>query len=132
MDSSASAPTSIDAYIAACPAEVRPVLEAVRRTIREAAPQATEKISYQMPTFDLHGNLVHFAAHSEHVGFYPTPSGIDGLGEAAARYRSGKGTMRFPLSEPMPLDLITEIVRMRVAENVAKAQAKRARKKAKG
>jgi uncharacterized protein YdhG (YjbR/CyaY superfamily) len=124
MDSKKVGFTSIDEYIAAFPAEIQIVLEELRATIKAAAPDAEEKISYQMPTFALNGNLVHFAAFKNHIGFYPTPSGTEAFKEEIARYQGAKGSIRFPLDEPMPLDLITRIVKMRVAENLKKAELK--------
>ena len=128
MDSKKAGFNSIDAYIATFPPETQAILEDIRATIRAAAPDAVETISYQMPTFALEGNLVHFAAFKNHIGFYPTPSGTEAFKEEIARYRAGKGSIQFPLDEPMPLDLITRIVKMRVAENLEKA-AQKARKK---
>lgn len=122
-------PQTIDEYIGRYPEEVQAILQKVRATIRAAAPEAEETISYQMPTFKLHGKyLVYFAAHKSHIGFYPTPGGIEGLQEALAKYQSGKGTLRFPLDEPIPYDLITRVVELRAAENLAKATAKRKKK----
>jgi uncharacterized protein YdhG (YjbR/CyaY superfamily) len=115
---------SIDEYIATCPKEIRAILEQLRATIKAAAPQAEEKISYQMPTFFLKGNLVHFAAHTSHIGFYPTPSGIEAFKRDLSRYASSKGAVQFPLDQPMPLELISKIVKFRVAENLEKAQKK--------
>ncbi|NCC34429.1 MAG: hypothetical protein EOM24_20805 [Chloroflexia bacterium] len=105
-------------------------LQALRAAIRAAAPEAEEAISYQMPTFRLHGNLVHFAAFKGHIGFYPTPSGIAAFEERLARYKSSKGAVQFPLDEPLPLDLVAEMVRFRVAENIAAAEAKAAKRRA--
>lgn len=112
---------SIDAYIAAFPPEIQALLEAVRSTIRTAAPEATEKISYQMPTFFLHGNLVHFAAFKHHIGLYPAPSGVLAFQAELAPYTYAKGSIRFLFGQPLPLDLIRRIVEFRVAENQAKA-----------
>lgn len=122
-------PNEIDAYIANFTKEVQELLEQVRMTIRNAAPDAKEKISYQMPTFTLEGNLVHFAALKHHIGFYPTPSGIEEFKDKLAAYKSSKGAVQFPLDKPIPRDLIAEIVRFRVGENLARAQAKRKKKK---
>lgn len=122
--------STIDEYIAQFPPEIREKLEALRRTIAAAAPEATEKISYQMPTFYLHGNLVHFAAHPHHIGFYPAPSGITAFASALARYKTSKGAVQFPLDAPLPLALVSEIVRFRVAENVQQAQEKRGKRAA--
>jgi len=121
--------TSIDEYIATFPPEIQAILQQIRATIKAAAPDATEKISYQMPTFDLKGNLVHFAAFKNHIGFYPTPSGTEAFKHEIARYESGKGSIRFPVDEPMPLDLIDRIVRLRVEENLKKAAEKSRKRK---
>ncbi|NMC52473.1 MAG: hypothetical protein GYA48_02420 [Chloroflexi bacterium] len=118
-------PLTIDAYIAGCPAEVQALLQNIRETIRQAAPEAQEKISYGMPTFFLHGNLVHFAAHKKHIGFYPAPSGIETFAEALAPYETSKGAVQFPLERSIPFDLIREITLFRVGENQAKAAAKK-------
>ncbi len=130
MDSEKAGFTSIDEYIATFPEDIQAILQQIRATVRAAAPDATEKISYQIPTFVLKGNLVHFGAFKNHIGFYPTPSGLEAFKQEIARYQGAKGSIRFPLDEPMPLDLITRIVKMRVAENLQKAEAK-ARKKGK-
>jgi uncharacterized protein YdhG (YjbR/CyaY superfamily) len=120
---------SVDEYIAAFPEDIQIILQQIRETIQAAAPDAIEKISYQMPTFAQNGNLVHFAAFKTHIGFYPTPSGTEAFKEEIARYQSGMGSIQFPLDEPMPLDLITRIVKMRVAENLQKAESKSRRGK---
>ncbi len=120
---------SIDAYIATFPPEVQTKLRALRRAVQLAAPEATEKISYQMPTFHLHGNLVHFAAYKHHIGFYPAPTGIEQFAAELSRYEGSKGAIRFPIDQPLPLDLITRIVRFRVEENLARQQKKAARRK---
>ena len=116
--------SSIDEYIANCPVEVRKKLKDMRTTIRAAAPHATEKISYQMPTFYLEGNLVHFAALKNHIGFYPTPSGVQAFLKETARYASTKGAIQFPLDEPLPLKLVSKIVKFRVQENLKRAELK--------
>lgn len=121
---------TIDDYIATFPRHIQALLQTVRATIRAAAPEAEERISYQMPTFALKGNLVHFAAWKDHIGLYPAPSGIAVFAEELAQYHSAKGSVRFPIDEPLPLDLITRIVQFRVAENLAKASAKAGRRKA--
>jgi uncharacterized protein YdhG (YjbR/CyaY superfamily) len=113
-------PATIDEYIAACPADVQPVLNQIRAVIREAAPDAVEKISYQMPCFYLKGNLVYFGVHTRHIGFYPTGSGIAAFREQLAPYKSSKGAVQFPLDQPIPYDLIRKIVEYRVAENLKK------------
>lgn len=115
---------TIDEYIAAFPADIQAKLQAMRETIRAAAPEAEERISYRMPTFALHGNLVHFAAFTRHIGFYPAPRGIEAFQQELSRYKGAKGSVQFPLDEPLPLELISRIVAFRVAENGAKAAAK--------
>lgn len=115
----------INDYIAGFPAEVQEKLQKVRQAIRAAAPEAQEKISYQMPTFWLEGNLVHFAGYKRHIGFYPTPSGISQFEEQLAGYKRSKGAVQFPLDEPVPYELIAEITRFRVTENLARATAKK-------
>lgn len=112
--------TSIDEYIATFPAATQKILQAVRETIHAAAPEATEKISYQMPTFFLNGNLVHFAAFKNHIGFYPAPRGIEAFKDELAAYAGAKGSVQFPIDQPMPLELISRIVQFRAAENRAK------------
>ncbi|MCB8927563.1 MAG: DUF1801 domain-containing protein [Ardenticatenaceae bacterium] len=121
-------PTTIDEYIAAFPADVQDILQKVRETIKTAAPQATEAISYGMPTFKLAGNLVHFGAFKTHLGFYPIPSGLEQFKEELAQYKGGKGSVQFPFDQPMPYALITKIVEFRVTENLAKAAAKKKKK----
>lgn len=118
---------TIDRYIDGFPEPVRSKLTELRATIHAAAPEATEKISYQMPTFYLDGNLVHFAAFKNHIGFYPTPSGVEQFKDELAKYKGAKGSVQFPLDEPLPLRLIARIVKHRVAENKAAAAAKRKR-----
>lgn len=115
---------SIDEYIDQFPMVVRPMLQKLREVIKEAAPEAIEKISYQMPTFVLHGNLVHFAGYKNHIGFYPTPSGIEVFKEALSGYKSAKGSVQFPIDKPLPYELIREIVKYRVEENIRKAEEK--------
>jgi uncharacterized protein YdhG (YjbR/CyaY superfamily) len=115
---------STDEYIAAFPEEIQTILEKIRATIKTAAPDAQEKISYQMPTFDLKGNLVHFAAFKNHIGFYPTPTGIEKFKKELSAYEGAKGSVQFPLDQPIPYDLISKIVKFRVKENLAKAAAK--------
>lgn len=127
MDSSRSAITTIDAYIATFPKETQEKLKKLREVIRAAAPGATEKISYQMPTFYLYGNLVHFAAYEHHIGFYPSPSGIEHFQKELSTHKTSKGTVQFPLDQPIPFDLVIKMVNFRVAENNQKA-SKKARK----
>jgi uncharacterized protein YdhG (YjbR/CyaY superfamily) len=93
-------------------------------TLKESAPDAKEKISYQMPTFVLHGNLVHFAAYKNHIGLYPTPSGINAFQHELSEYKGAKGSIQFPIEKPLPYQLISKIVKFRVAENIKKAEGK--------
>ncbi len=120
---------TIDEYILQFPLEIQEILETLRKVIKESAPAAEEKISYQMPTFYLSGNLVHFAAHKNHIGFYPTSSGITAFKEEISEYKSSKGAVQFPLGKPLPYELVREIVKFRAAENVKKAESKAKRKK---
>ena len=110
-------PETVEEYIAAFPEEIQQQLEKVRRTIRKAAPNAKEVISYAMPTYRLKRNLVHFAGYKNHIGFYPGPSGIAVCKDELAKYKGAKGSVQFPLNQPMPLDLIDKIVRFRVLED---------------
>lgn len=114
----------IDAYIAEFPAPVQQLLQQVRATIAQAAPEATETISYGIPTFYLHGPLVHFAAFQKHIGFYATPTGHEAFAEALAHYNQGKGSVQFPFDQPLPLELIARMVRYRVEEKHRAMQAK--------
>ncbi len=116
---------NIDEYIAQFPEEVQVILEKIRATIRAAAPEAEETINYQMPTFKLYGNLVHFAAYKNHIGFYPAPSGIAAFQKELSAYKGAKGSVQFPLNQPVPYDLIRDITLFRVLENQAKAAAKK-------
>jgi uncharacterized protein YdhG (YjbR/CyaY superfamily) len=120
---------SVADYIAAAPDNVRQKLNDLRRVIRQAAPEAIEKIGYGMPTFHLHGNLVHFAACQAHLGFYPTPSAIVRFEKELRKFVTSKGAIQLPLDQPLPLRLIERIVKFRVAENVQKQQAKMAQRK---
>ena len=111
---------TIDEYIKTFPTDIQSILEEIRQTIRKAAPEAVEAISYQMPTFKLNGNLVHFAAHKNHIGFYPAPSGVEAFKKELAPYKSSKGSVQFPLDKPIPFDLVKKIVIARVKENQKK------------
>lgn len=122
--SATTAPATIDEYIAGFPREVQAMLEALRQTIGKAAPDATEKISYQIPTFYLNGNLVHFAAFKHHIGFYPTSSGVGAFRDQMGEYKTSKGAVQFPLDKPLPLNLVRKIVEFRVNENSRKTQSK--------
>lgn len=119
---------TIDEYIAALPQKAQAIMEEIRATIQEAAPEAQETINYGIPTFTLKGNLVHFAAFPHHIGFYPTPSGIEKFKDELSAYESAKGSVKFPLDQPIPFQLIGEIVAFRVRENLEKAAAKQKRK----
>jgi len=129
MDSNKNGFSSIDEYIATFSKDVQKILEEVRAAIKAAAPDAEEKISYQLPTFFLKGNLVHFAAFKNHSGFYPTPTGIEAFKNELSIYEGAKGSVRFPIDKPMSLKLISKIVKFRVAENLNKAQIKSSKKK---
>ncbi|TDB62358.1 iron chaperone [Arundinibacter roseus] len=116
--------TTIEEYIARCPESVQPLLQIVRQTIRGVAPEATETINYGIPTFVQHGNLVHFAACKNHLGFYPGPSIIKEFAKELAPYTTSKGSVQFPYTKSLPLDLIAQIVQFRVEENVYKFSKK--------
>ena len=115
---------SIDEYIATFPEETQKILEELRATIKAAAPDADERISYQMPTFALEGNLVHFAAWKNHIGFYPTSSGTQAFKKELSIYEGAKGSVKFPIDKPLPLKLISRIVKFRVAESLKKSRDK--------
>lgn len=122
-------PKSIDEYILQYPPEIQEILKSLRKVIKDTAPNAEEKISYRMPTFVLNGNLVHFAAYKNHIGFYPTPSGIKTFQQELSRYKTSKGAVQFPIGKPIPYELISQIVKYRVAENQSKAEEKIKKKK---
>ncbi len=122
-------PASTDEYIASCPLEIQPRLQELRATIRAAAPDAEERISYGMPGLYQQGNVVWFAAARDHIGFYPTGEGIEAFKKELAKYETSKGTVRFPLDKPLPLKLIARITKSRVAANLKKAEAKTRKKK---
>jgi uncharacterized protein YdhG (YjbR/CyaY superfamily) len=119
---------SIDEYIGLFPSEVQDILTTLRKVIKEAAPEATEKISYQMPTFAMHGNLVHFAAYKKHIGFYPAASGVAAFTDKLVEYKTSKGAIQFPIDKPLPYELIKEIVRYRVDENMKRSEEKKKKK----
>ena len=114
----------INELIAEFPDDIQLILEKIRATIQQAAPDAKEAIKYGMPTFVLNGNLVHFAAYKNHIGFYPAPTGIDAFIAELAQYRTGKGTIQFPIDKPIPYELITKVVKYRVKENLNKRKKK--------
>mgnify|MGYP006157952931 CR=1 FL=1 len=116
----ADKPTTVDQYIANFPAEVQELMQQVRSTIKASAPQAEERISYGMPGYYLNGPLVYFAGYKNHIGFYATPNGHEAFAEELSKYKQGKGSVQFPLSEPMPIDLIKRIVAFRVETQLAK------------
>ncbi|MFW2487964.1 iron chaperone [Clostridium chromiireducens] len=120
---------TIDEYILQFSPEIQEILETLRKVIKESAPDAAEKISYQMPTFVLHGNLVHFAAYKNHIGFYPTPSGINEFKDELSEYKGAKGSVQFPIDKSLPYELISRIVEFRVDENIRKAEDKLKKKK---
>ncbi len=122
--------SSIDEYIATFPEEIQALLEGVRATVKASAPGAQERISYQMPAFALHGNLVYFAALKNHIGFYPTSSGIAAFKDELSMYEGSKGSVKFPIGQPLPMELISKIVQFRVTENLNNAAAKAHKKKA--
>jgi uncharacterized protein YdhG (YjbR/CyaY superfamily) len=111
---------SIDEYVSKFPKQIQDILQKLRQTIKEVAPQAQEAISYQIPTFKLNGNLVHFAAFKDHIGFFPTSSGVAAFERELSEYKTSKGTIRFPLDRPIPFDLVRKIVKFRVKENMQK------------
>ena len=116
MKKSKTSPTTIDDYIAGFPADVQKILKQIRSRIKKVAPDAEEAIKYQIPTFVLNGNLVHFAAFKNHIGFYPTPSGIEAFKDELSPYVCAKGSVQFPIDQPIPLGLIEKMVGFRVKE----------------
>ena len=121
---------NIDEYIAGFPKQVQEILEKLRNTIRKAAPGSEETINYAIPTFTLKGNLVHFAAFKNHIGFYPAPSGIEAFKKELSVYEGAKGSVQFPIDKPLPLGLVTKIVKFRVKENLEKEIAKKKQRSA--
>ena len=120
-------PKTINQYIATFSPDIQLILQRIRSTIKEAAPEAQEKISYQMPTFALDGNLIHFAAFKTHIGLYPPVIGDEKLKAQISPYKGEKGNLKFPLNEPIPYALIRRIVKFRVKEHLERAESKRAR-----
>jgi uncharacterized protein YdhG (YjbR/CyaY superfamily) len=118
-------PKNIDEYIADFPKDVQQKLKNIRKTIRKAAPDAEEAIKYQIPTFVLNGNLIHFGAYKNHIALYPTPGAIEAFKKELVGYEGGKGTIQFPFDEPIPYNLITKIVKFRVKQSLEKAKAKK-------
>ena len=132
MDKSKKTPASIDEYIALFPNEVQARLQEIRQVIHEAAPEAAEKISWQMPTFYLHSNLIHFAAFKKHIGLYPGAEGIEAFVGEFSDYKWSKGAVQLPMDKPLPVDLIRRIVAFRVAVNLKEAEEKAMGKKSPG
>jgi len=133
MKTDKTTPKNIDEYIAGFPTDVQAILKKIRTTIQEAAPGAEEKISYQIPAFALHGNLIHFAAFKKHIGLYPAPRGVAKFKDELSAYEGGKGTLQLPLDKPIPFDLIRRIVQFRVENNLEVAKTKtKAKTKSKG
>ncbi len=124
-------PLNIDEYIASFPEEIQMILEELRQTIRRAAPEAEEVISYAMPAIKQNGVLVYFAAYNKHIGFYPTASGIATFQSALSDYKTSKGAVQFPIGKPLPLNLVADIVKFRVIETKEKAEAKSKKQKTK-
>lgn len=124
MKTNTVTPRNIDEYIAEFPSEIQELLRIMRITIHKAAPNAEEDIRYQMPTFRLNGNLVHFAANKNHIGFYPAPSAIVAFAEELKAFKTSKGAIQFPIDKPLPIDTITKIVKFRVIENTEKSKKK--------
>lgn len=120
-----SPPQTIDEYIANFPQDVQQILHQIRATIHQVAPHIQEKISYQIPTFTLHGNLIYFAAFKNHISIYPAPRGAEVFKNRLAAYKGGKGTIQLPLNQPIPFDLIREIVQFRIEENLARTETKK-------
>ena len=118
-------PNNVEEYIAAFPADVQDILQQVRAAIQKAAPDAEETIAYAMPAYKLHGPLVYFAGYAGHIGFYATPTGHEAFKKELSKYKEGKGSVQFPIDQPMPLSLIAKIVKFRVKENIEKAKAKK-------
>lgn len=125
MNADSRTPKTVDEYIAGFPDDVQAILQRIRATIKEAAPAAEESIKYQIPTYTLKGNLVSFAAYQKHIGLYPAPSGTPEFNQALAVYRAEKSTVRFPLDKPIPYDLISQMVTLRVEDNAGRAAAKK-------
>lgn len=128
MDPEKTTADSIDAYISKFPSDIQTILLTLRKVIKETVPEATEKISYQMPSFFLNGVLVYFAAFKNHIGFYPTASGITAFQEELAEYKIGRGSVQFPITKPLPYDLIRRIVKFKVEENMTIAEEKSRKK----
>ena|SRR5215467_10314582 len=125
MKNKATNPKTVDGYIAGFPQDVQEILKKVRSAVRKAAPAAEETISYRIPSYTLNGKLVYFAAFKRHIGFYPRVTGIAKFKRELSAYEGAKGSVRFPLDRPIPLGLVSKIVKFRVKENLARAKAKK-------
>ena len=121
--------TTIDEYIEQFPKEIQEIMKEVRIIIKETIPEAKEKISWQMPTFTLHGNLIHFAANKNHLGVYPGPNAIGAFSEELAEYKTSKGAVQFPYAKPIPYELIVKLLKFSAAENITRAEEKAAKTK---
>ncbi|MBN1598708.1 MAG: DUF1801 domain-containing protein [Bacteroidales bacterium] len=110
-------PETVESYISGFPEDIQKILKEIRATIKKAAPEAEESMSYQIPTYKQNGVLAYFAAYKKHIGFYPTPSGIEAFKEELSVYEYAKGSVKFPLDKPIPLDLIAEIIKFRILIN---------------
>jgi uncharacterized protein YdhG (YjbR/CyaY superfamily) len=128
MKTKSTQPTTIDEYIADFPRDVQPLLEKVRAAIRKAAPDATEAISYQMPTFKLQGNLIHFAGYNHHIGLYPGSRPIEAFKDELTKYKTSKGTVQLPLDKPIPVGLIGKLTKFCVKRNLEKAISRKGAK----
>jgi len=129
MKTAPRAPKDMDAYIADFPEHIREILQEIRATIKKAVPGAEETISYKMPTFNFHGQyLIYFAAYKKHIGMYPVPTGDAKFNQELSAYQTGKGTLQFPLDKPIPHKLITKMVKLRIKDILAKAEASGKRK----
>ena len=130
MKSKKASFNSIDEYIATFPKDVQKIMKQLRGTIKAAAPDAREKISYQIAAFELNGkNLIHFAGWKKHIAIYPIPLGSEAFNKEVSKYVDGKGTLKFPLDKPLPLKLISKVVKLRIADNLEKAEIKSSKKK---
>lgn len=128
MKNESNSPQTVDDYMAGFPSQIQSILQQIRSIIRETVPNAEEVIAYQMPTYRLHGNLVHFAAFKHHIGFYPTPTGVAAFEQELAPYKYAKGSIRFPLDQPIPYELIRRIVELREKENLEMVRQKKEKK----
>ena len=125
MEEKAAKVTTVDEYIAQCPANVQEILQKIRAVIREAAPEAEERIGYGIPAYHQNGPVIYFAGYARHVSIHPTPSGAEAFAEEVARYQKGKGTLQFPINEPIPYDLIRRLTVYRLAEDQKRKPARR-------